>query len=154
MAEKDVQSYLEKGLYGTPQLKPEEQKKYLGTFRERVYFVMTMDEMATMENQAILKQVINDHPKELLLLNGTLADALQTSYLEIIKQFSCTFTFVTDPNVDTGLVYCAKEAVNVAAITLQEKKAAQPPLPEETSTPQKTSFWQRLIQKKNNKETR
>ncbi|MFP9055147.1 DUF1694 domain-containing protein, partial [Enterococcus faecalis] len=37
MAQDDVKSHLDKGLYGTPLVNPEEQHKYLGTFRERCY---------------------------------------------------------------------------------------------------------------------
>ncbi len=45
MAQDDVKSHLDKGLYGTPLVNPEEQHKYLGTFRERCYLSMTVAEM-------------------------------------------------------------------------------------------------------------
>ncbi|MBP2966807.1 DUF1694 domain-containing protein, partial [Acinetobacter baumannii] len=41
MTQKDIQDYLDNGMYGAPQIRPDEVKKYLGTFRERVIFSMT-----------------------------------------------------------------------------------------------------------------
>nr|WP_290032754.1 DUF1694 domain-containing protein [Ligilactobacillus cholophilus] len=40
-----LQEHLNKGMYGTPQLKPDEQRKYLGTFRERVDLTMTFAQL-------------------------------------------------------------------------------------------------------------
>lgn len=45
MSKDDVQSHLDKGMYGTPLVNPEEQNKYMGTFRERCYLSMTVAEM-------------------------------------------------------------------------------------------------------------
>lgn len=51
MAQDDVKSHLDKGLYGTPLVNPEEQHKYLGTFRERCYLSMTVAEMIQPKNK-------------------------------------------------------------------------------------------------------
>ena len=51
MAQDDVKSHLDKGLYGTPLVNPEEQHKYLGTFRERCYLSMTVAEMIHPKNK-------------------------------------------------------------------------------------------------------
>ena len=42
MAGDDLNDRLTESLYGTPQVKPDEQRKYLGTFRERV--ALTLDQ--------------------------------------------------------------------------------------------------------------
>ena len=40
-----LQQHLDKSLYGAPKINPEEQAKYLGTFRERCLLSMTKSEM-------------------------------------------------------------------------------------------------------------
>ena len=39
MPDDQLQKHLDAGRYGTPQVNPDEQRKYLGTFRERCYSV-------------------------------------------------------------------------------------------------------------------
>ena len=41
----ELQEHLNKGMYGTPKLKPDEQRKYLGTFRERVDLTVTFAQL-------------------------------------------------------------------------------------------------------------
>ena len=56
MSKDDVQSHLDKGMYGTPLVNPEEQHKYMGTFRERCYLSMTVAEMKDPDKQRKLSQ--------------------------------------------------------------------------------------------------
>ena len=46
MTNDNLQEHLNNGLYGTPQLHPDEQRKYLGTFRERVSLAITFKEFS------------------------------------------------------------------------------------------------------------
>ena len=41
----ELEKRLDTGMYGTPRVNPDEQRKYLGTFRERCYLSMTVTEM-------------------------------------------------------------------------------------------------------------
>ena len=41
----ELEKRLDTGMYGTPRVNPDEQRKYLGTFRERCYLNMTVAEM-------------------------------------------------------------------------------------------------------------
>ena len=41
----ELEKRLDTGMYGTPRVNPDEQRKYLGTFRERCYLSMTVAEM-------------------------------------------------------------------------------------------------------------
>ena len=40
-----LEQRLDNGIYGTPQLKPDEQRRYLGTFRERVCLTISVAEL-------------------------------------------------------------------------------------------------------------
>lgn len=45
----NLDDYLQKGMYGEKQLKPDEKRKYLGTFRERI--VVALKKSQVMEKQ-------------------------------------------------------------------------------------------------------
>ncbi|RSU06557.1 hypothetical protein CBF30_09940 [Vagococcus entomophilus] len=147
MAEKDVQDYLEKGLYGAPQLKPEEKKKFLGNFRERVILVITMKEMMEKNPLDTVKNVIEKYPDHQLYLNGDLDGALQAEYLKVAKQLNCPFRFVTTQGSTTeettGLVYAASYAMHLENIQLADYQELTTPT-EETPPPKKQSFWSKF----------
>ena len=51
----ELEKRLDTGMYGTPRVNPDEQRKYLGTFRERCYLSMTVAEMKKKDNQETLQ---------------------------------------------------------------------------------------------------
>ena len=72
MSKDDVQSHLDKGMYGAPLVNPEEQHKYMGTFRERCYLSMTVAEMKDPINKENFLKEIEKQPDVTVLLNGSL----------------------------------------------------------------------------------
>jgi uncharacterized protein YueI len=53
-----LQQRLDKGMYGTPLVNPEEQHKYMGTFRERCRLSMTLDKslVSRLEKKFLIKE--------------------------------------------------------------------------------------------------
>ncbi|QIL46087.1 YueI family protein [Vagococcus coleopterorum] len=127
MCPKDVNDYLEKGLYGSPQIKPEEKNTYLGTFRERIYLAMTVSEMKKNENVTLLKKYLQDNPGHQLLLNGDLDFSDQSVYMAVAQKNNISFKIVdTDKDLtleDIGLVYATNEAVNQENISIERFKS-------------------------------
>ena len=68
MTNDNLQEHLNNGLYGTPQLHPDEQRKYLGTFRERVSLTITFKEFSNNQNACLtaIKQEISSNTEEKL----------------------------------------------------------------------------------------
>lgn len=141
MSKKDVQDYLEKGMYGTPQLKPDEQRKYLGTFRERIFLAMTIEEMRNKKNLSYFKKELMANPKQLLLLNAAVGSSVQNDYMLAAQKENCAFKIVDTDNQTQpeaiGLVYATDYAVNIEKINLSDKyktehsiKSTTPPPPE------------------------
>ena len=146
----EVQKHLDKGRYGTPSVNPDEQKKFLGTFRERVYVRMSIQQMEQMENKKALEKHLLDYPNANVLINGNINESLQTSYIQIIMKANLKFTVVdTDlkKDSDSGLLVISDKAVNEDTIDIQEKFA-----PKNTQAPQerqeKKSFWHKLFHNK------
>lgn len=140
MSEKNVQDYLEKGMYGTPQLRPDEQRKYLGTFRERIYLSMTMAEIRDPKNLAYFKQELSLNPQQQVLINAAVSSRYQNDYMVAAQKANCPFKIVDTENQTSpeaiALVYISNEAVNVEVIAISEKY----PLAKKTAVPsQKTS---------------
>lgn len=147
MAQDDLQKHLDNAMYGTPKLRPEEQRKYMGTFRERCYLTMTITQMKDPINKEHFLNEAEQHPDTSVLLNGAMDIALQSSYIKSINERNIPFTVVNDSVTNTpdslGLILAAKEAVNVETIDITKK------YPKETASDEKSSakkgFWHNLF---------
>lgn len=74
MAGDDINERLSESLYGTPQLKPDEQRKYLGTFRERVALTLDQGEAQQPQFIDVLHNELDSHPEYHLLINGNASE--------------------------------------------------------------------------------
>lgn len=148
MAQDDVQKHLDNAMHGTPLLNPAEQQKYMGTFRERCYLTMTIAQMKNAENQANFLKELTMHPDAVVLLNGTLEIAIQSSYIKLINEKQMKFTivndFVTNTSDALGLVLTAKEAVNEDLIAIDQKYPQQAIAETKLEQPKK-NFWHKLF---------
>lgn len=147
MAEDQIQKHLDKGRYGTPLVKPEEQHKYMGTFRERCYLSMTIAEMKKIENQEKLIHELEKHQDASILLNGQIPSDLQGTYIRLATKHQAKFTVVND--VDDrpdafGLLVTAKEAVNEPVIDVEEKYPENKTAEEPEDRPEE-GFWKKLF---------
>lgn len=148
MSKDDVQSHLDKGMYGTPLVNPEEQHKYLGTFRERCYLSMTIAEMKDPTNKEKFIEEIEKQPDAMILLNGETPIAIQNQYIQLATKNNIRFTvvndFVSDAPDSIGLLLAAKQAVNEPVIDVEEKYPKEEQAePEEKN--KKKSLWDRLF---------
>ncbi|MBO0482122.1 YueI family protein [Candidatus Enterococcus courvalinii] len=147
MPQDELQSHLDKGRYGTPLVNPEEQHKYLGTFRERCYVSMTIGEMKKAENQANFLKELEKYPDEQILLNGSMSEDLQARYIQLATKQKVRFTvindFVKNDDDSLGLILTAKEAVNEPVIDI-EKKYPKEQESEQSEKPKK-SLWDKLF---------
>jgi uncharacterized protein YueI len=123
----DVNDRLEQGMYGPKKLNPDEQNKFMGTFRERVYLTMTIDEMKSEAYQnAFEKELEADEDLNVAVsLNGEMDSSLQTKFMKICARHNKNYTLVnnnvsTDPD-SFGLVLAGKDAVNIEKVDVAEK---------------------------------
>ncbi|MEY8446651.1 YueI family protein [Enterococcus ratti] len=146
MAKDDVQNRLDKGIYGTPLINPEEQHKYMGTFRERCYLSMTITEMNDPQNKEHFLKELEKQPDATVLLNGLLPLTIQNQYIQLAAKKNVRFTVVNDYVSDApnsfGLLLADKEAVNEPIIDIEEKYPKNERLP---SNEKKKRFWERLF---------
>src|SRR5699024_12498751 len=90
MTNDNLQEHLNNGLFGTPQLHPDEQRKYLGTFRERVSLTITFKEFSNNQNACLtaIKQEISSNTEEELSIkiNGQLSSDIINKIIQISKE--------------------------------------------------------------------
>lgn len=111
----EVQKHLDKGMYGSPSVNPDEQRKFLGTFRERVYIRMSIQQMKQSDYKKILEKHLPDYPDANILINGNISESLQSNYIQIAMKAKLKFTVVdTDLKADddNGLLVISDKAVN------------------------------------------
>lgn len=144
MGQDELQKHLDKSRYGTPQLKPDEQRKYMGTFRERCFLTMTIAQMKNERDKKNFLKELAAHPQGTVLLNGKMDISLQSAYIKLINAHGGHFTVVNEAQSSEpealGLVLAADHAVDVAEVDIDKK---YPNTPEQK--PAEKSFWKSLF---------
>lgn len=119
----NIDDYLQKGIYGEKQIKPDEKRKFLGTFRERV--IIALKNSQVMENNVYseIEGLIKSNPKAKLLLNGDLNYSYLSKYIQIAKKYNNPYSIVTNHESSTtiGLVLAHDYAINKEDIYITNK---------------------------------
>ena len=101
MAKDELQQHLDKGRFGAARINPDEQRKYLGTFRERCFASMTVREMKNQQDQKNLITEIKKYPEGKLLINGAVDEKVQADFIALASKNSVDFTIVNDATVES-----------------------------------------------------
>lgn len=132
MAETDKQPVdrIETAMHGTPKLHPDEQRKYLGTFRERVEVAVTVAQIKQANYVDALHQAFTSHPDDQLYINGNLDQELIGPYIKAASQANIKFTIKTDDiyhtaDDDYALVFTAASAINQDIIDVAQRYPSQ-----------------------------
>lgn len=144
----ELQNHMNKGMYGTPQINPDERRKYLGTFRERVDVVITFEELHNPESLLDLSQEMSIHPDFRLIINGQVDAAALSKLVKLANDHGIDFTATSDrslPNASTdfAVVFCDKtQAIHKETIDIFE---CYPKKTENSSQPKHRSLLERLF---------
>lgn len=146
-----VNSRLDQSVNGTPKLNPDEQRKYLGTFRERVSLAIKIKDLDQPNAYQGFKKDLAIHPKYLLIINGNISDDLTSKYLSYANQNNVQFTIKTDsfyrtsPN-DYGLIFASHQhAINQYPVDVNQKYPTRNSSgSKKTSDSNRPSLWTRI----------
>jgi uncharacterized protein YueI len=118
-----VEEYLQTGMYGPKEIKPEERKRFLGTLRERIVVALTQQQVRGRTVMTELERVMKENSKAHLYLNGQIEYAVLSNYIKIANKISIPFTIVNNQEVETdiGLVLAYDYAVEKEEIFLKDK---------------------------------
>ncbi|WP_105957155.1 YueI family protein [Apilactobacillus quenuiae] len=127
MSENNVNDRLEQSsMGGTPKVNPDEQRKYLGTFRERVSFAIKIKDLSNSNAVQDLKKEFDDNSSYQLILNGNLSHDLISPFIKLASQNNIKFVIKTDSFYKTepenyGVVYANKQSININNIDFENK---------------------------------
>lgn len=128
----NVEQRLQNGIYGSPKIKPDEQRRYLGTFRERVWLTISVAEVKQQDWSDALCQELTIHPDSLVIINGNIDDSLTRNYLTVANNANVQFTIKTGTETKTGnddlaVIVTDHKAVYQSPVDVSKKYGQQSP---------------------------
>ena len=135
---------------GENRLNPDEQRLYMGTFRERVLLVASFDEAVRPSFQqqfsSICQTLKNEQALLSLKISPKLSDALQISYMKEAQEKQLTVSIIDEKSAISpyALLFHTDHAVNQEQIGLAEKFPELLEIPKSQSN-KKKGFWQKLF---------
>ncbi|MFC6347163.1 YueI family protein [Vagococcus carniphilus] len=150
MAKKDIQDYLDKGMYGTPKIKPDEQKKYLGTYRERVVFIMTFDEAKQNAYDAFCLEKFANHPDGTLLIDANSSMTIQNHFMKLTQQKKIDFRLVDSDaerlkGDDIAMVFTLSKPIDLEDISVKEKLSKKITTTPNVQKEKKSGFFKKIF---------
>ncbi|MDC2866408.1 YueI family protein [Bacillus sp. BP-3] len=123
MANKNVEDYLQEGIYGQKQNKPEERNMFLSTLRERVEIALTIGQVMQTNVYPEIKNTMSSEQKLTLYVNGTVAYSHLSKYIKLANEKQVPFTIVQnkDANTPIGLVLAHSTAVEKEHIFVEDE---------------------------------
>ncbi|GMA70125.1 hypothetical protein GCM10025879_13710 [Leuconostoc litchii] len=109
---------------GTPKINPDEQNRYLGTFRERVIVAIKVSQLGKSDIQSKFATALKSHSIGKVLIDQQLVGDYFTTYVGLATQSKHTFTLLSDANKSAhqddpiAIVLAADTAINVDNIYL------------------------------------
>ncbi|SES83524.1 Uncharacterized protein YueI [Natronincola peptidivorans] len=109
----ELERTLEYALKGVPQIKPEEKRKWLGEFRERIILGLSVEQAKKTEALHIVKEGLKDSMAEMLIVNNNIPMETTSKYMKIAKEMDKEYRSVaTDAKEAMGVVVASRTAVD------------------------------------------
>ncbi|MBU3829326.1 MAG: YueI family protein [Candidatus Limosilactobacillus merdavium] len=150
----DMEQRIDNAIYGTPKIKPDEQRKYLGTFRERVCLTISVAELQERDWSSLVAQELSRGIGNQVFLNGNLPHDELHNYIKAATDANANFTLKTDPEFRTNpdslaVVVAAKKAVYQSPVDVKKRYPDTQEQPANTTDQvKKTSLWSRIFTRK------
>ncbi|WP_436670432.1 YueI family protein [Lactiplantibacillus argentoratensis] len=117
---------LQNGMFGVPDLHPDEQHRYLGTFYERVELQISFKQALRYDFTSVLVPVLRQPRDYQLLLNGQLDMDIMGRYMRLANQYSVLFTVKNSHfyhhNPDSAaIILCADHALNRTEVDILQR---------------------------------
>ncbi|PPA68968.1 YueI family protein [Jeotgalibacillus proteolyticus] len=138
---KSVDDYIQDGIYGAKEILPDERRKYLGTIRERIEYVLLQTQVREEEAYSEIEEAMKKNKNLKLFLNGNMSYSFLSKYIRLADKYKVSYTSVSNKehNSEYGLVLAHEEAVDKERIEIS--KRAKP----SESIEEKPSFFKRFF---------
>lgn len=148
----DLAKRVEQAAQGiTPQTKPDERRRYLGSLRERVYVRMDNTEVKDAKLTSLFLEHIDDYKGYTILINGNISDDGFLGDVEAAcSKKDIPFTLVNNETAKTGpqdsaVLVVAKNAINRPRIEINQVYAPEIPKLTLNEPEKKEGFWHKFF---------
>ncbi|HEO8419489.1 YueI family protein [Niallia sp. FSL W8-0635] len=120
----NLDDYMQKGMYGAKETKPEERRKFLGSLRERVVIALNQSQVIEATPYIEIIDAMKKNAGAKLYLNGHLDYSYLSKYIKEANQVNMEYTIVTNKDSDSeiGLLIAYDYAINKENIYVGEPK--------------------------------
>lgn len=147
-----MEQRIDNAIYGPPKIKPDEQRKYLGTFRERVCLTISVAELQERNWSFAISKELQRGIGNQVFLNGNLPHAELHDYIKSATAANANFTLKTEPEFRTdpeslAVVVAAKTAVYQSPVDVKKRYPSVESQPSAKQETPKKHFWQKLFKR-------
>ncbi|MCA1064319.1 YueI family protein [Rossellomorea aquimaris] len=123
MSKPTIDDYLDNGIYGQKQTKPDERRKFLGSLRERIVIALTQSQVREKGVYKEVQENLKKNPNAKLLLNGNMSYSYLSKYIKLADTYHVSFSMVTNKETETdiGLVLAYDHAIDKEDIYVKKK---------------------------------
>lgn len=123
MKEESVDFYLQQGIFGHAETKPNERRMFLGSLRERALLALTKGQVLRNKPYQEVEQVLKSNRQATVLLNGELSYASYSQYVKMANAAGCSYKVVNHHEAHSpfGLVIELSNAVNQEHIYIEDE---------------------------------
>ncbi|HJV31189.1 MAG TPA: YueI family protein [Bacillales bacterium] len=145
MTKPTVDEVLQQGIHGAKEIKPDEKRKFLGTYRERIIIALKKNQVMEKEVYPQIEKSMKENRTAHLFLNGNISYEALSKYVKLAKKYKIEHTIVANKEHDTeiGLVLAMDHAIDKEEIYVTEKELE----PAKPRTQEKPSFFTKLFRK-------
>ena len=118
----ELEHAIQAGIHGTPQLRPDEKRRFLGFFRERVIQAVTFKQILTAEGMQVMEEAMKDSRGVELVIHKRARTRAMPLVVQARKQ-GLDFTIVSNPNLQGGVavLLVARDAVDVPLLYAEKE---------------------------------
>lgn len=111
---KKVEDYIQEGIYGAKEVRPDERRKYLGTIRERVVLALSKGQVIKQKGLSEMQTEMQNNPNAKLLLNGEVSNSYLIKYIKLASKHKIHHTTIFNQESDSkyGAILAVDHAIN------------------------------------------
>lgn len=142
MSGKKLDDYITEGIYGPKELKQDEKRKYLGTYRERILLALYKTEVRQKKGLQEIQELKKTYPDAIMLLNDKMSIHTLKPYRQLATNLNFMYRYIRNETIDSefGVIIALDYAIEMDNIHLPEENQ-----PKTDTTNKKRPWWKKIF---------
>ena len=143
MSGKKLDDYITEGIYGPKELKQDEKRKYLGTYRERILLALYKTEVRQKKGLQEIQELKKTYPDAIMLLNDKMSIHTLKPYRQLATNLNFMYRYIRNETIDSefGVIIALDYAIEMDNILLPDEN--QPKTADTTN--KKRPWWKKIF---------